>query len=238
MKKFIAITILSIMLIVTGENDCEQYTSQEACEGAHPDDIYCIYRMYMDGDGEEGKQVYKCNQIINQDDCQYDANKYYCFVKAGKEEPDGQACQMLGGQNEGEEICGLGPASCYHYRASRDKCLLLENCGYDEKKDEYSRCFMIDPEHNDPGCSFNDNKCTSDSNQKFCYLVDDQGYTFCRSKNIQCSDLDQDSSNCPKADLQDSAKKCSYDSSRSSGNRCFEGSLKDTCSYDSANKKC
>ena len=227
------------MFIITGENDCEQYkTSKEACRSVHADGLICDYVTYNEGlDGEE-KLVSHCNQIIEKDDCQYDKNKHNCFIKPGKEEPEKKACQMFSGENEGEEICGLNLASCYHYISSRDKCLLLDNCGYDEKRDEWNRCFMIYPEHNDQGCEFKDNKCTSNSNQKFCYLVDDQGYTFCRSKDIQCSDLDQDSSNCPKADLQDSSKKCSYDSSRSSGNKCFEVSIKDGCSYNNEDKTC
>ena len=227
------------MFIITGENDCEQYkTSREACEGAHPDGLVCEYGIYNEGfDGEENL-VSHCFKVIEQDDCQYIPNKHGCFIKPGKEEPDKQVCQMFASENEGEEICGLNLASCYHYTSSRDKCLLLEDCGYDEKRDEYNRCFMVYPEWNEDGCSFKDNKCTSNSNQKFCYLVDEKGYTFCRSKNIQCSDLDQDSSSCPNIDLQDSTKKCSYDSSRSSGNKCFEVSIKDGCSYDNVNKKC
>ena len=239
MKKFIVITILSIMFIITGENECEQYeSSRETCDSVHPDGINCRYSYYMEGEGEQAKQVAKCIQIINKDVCQYDPNRHNCFVKPGEEEPEKKACQMLGSENEGEEICGLETASCYHYTSFRDKCLQLDNCGYDEKRDEWNRCFMIYPEHNDQGCEFKDNKCTSNSNQKFCYLVDDQGYTFCRSKDIQCSDLDQDSSNCPKADLQDSSKKCSYDSSRSSGNKCFEVSIKDGCNYNNEDKTC
>ena len=175
---------------------------------------------------------------MNKDDCQYDVNKHNCFIKPGMEEPDTQVCQMYAGDNEGEENCQLGPASCYHYFYSRDKCLLLDNCGYDEKREEYRRCFNIYPEKNEIGCEFKENKCTSNSNQKFCYLVDEEGYAFCKGRNIQCSDLDQDSSSCPNADLQDSTKKCSYDSSRSSGNKCFEVSIKEGCTYNNAEKKC
>ena len=144
MKKIIAITILSIMFIITGENDCEQYkTSKEACRSAHADGLICDYVTYNEGlDGEE-KLVSHCNQIIEKDDCQYDKNKHNCFIKPGKEEPEKKACQMFSGENEGEEICGLNLASCYHYISSRDKCLLLDNCGYDEKRDEWNRCFMI-----------------------------------------------------------------------------------------------
>ena len=238
MKKFIEFTLLSIMFIITGENDCEQYnTSEQTCESDHEDGINCRYASFWEGDGQEGKNVFKCLQIINQDVCQFDKNKG-CIVKSGEKEPDKQACQILGGDNQDEEICGLGTASCNHYISSRDKCLLLDNCGYDEKRVEWSRCFMIYPEHHDDGCEFKENKCTSNSNQKFCYLVDEEGDTFCRSKDIQCSDLDQDSSSCPNADLKDSTKKCSYDSSRSSGNKCFEVSIKDECDYDSEDKTC
>lgn len=55
MKKFIVITILSIMFIITGENDCEQYkTSKEACRSAHADGLICDYVTYNEGlDGEE-----------------------------------------------------------------------------------------------------------------------------------------------------------------------------------------
>jgi len=239
MKKFIAITILSTMLIITGENDCEEYkSSKEICEGAHSDGLVCEYVTYNEGFEGEEKLVSYCNQIIEKDDCQYDKNKHDCFIKPGKEEPAPKVCQIFGSENEGEMICGLETAQCYHYTSSRDNCLLLNNCGYDEKRDEGNRCFMIYPEHHDDGCEFKDNKCTSNSNQKFCYLVDERGYTFCRSKDIQCSDFDQDSSNCLKTDLQDSTKKCSYDSSRSSGNKCFEVLIKEGCSYNNADKTC
>ena len=210
MKKLFVIIILSIIFIISGENECEQYkNSREECESVHQNDVICIYYTYNEGSGDEEKLVNKCNQIINKDVCQYDVNKHNCLIKPGEEEPDEQACQMTAGDNEGEENCQLGTASCYHKFYSRDKCLLLENCGYDEKKDEYNRCFIIHSEKNEEGCEFKDNKCTSNSNQKFCYLVDEDGYTFCRARNIQCSDFDQDSSSCPTADLQDSTKKCS-----------------------------
>ena len=237
MKKLIAITILSIMFIITLENDCIQYQTQEECYDVHPDGVNCEYLNFMEGEGDDAIEVPKCIQIIDKDDCQYDPNKHNCYIKPGSEEPNLQACQMLGGESQDEEICGLGPASCYHYSASKDKCLQLENCGYDEKK-EYDRCFMIHPDKNDASCEFKNNKCTSNSNQKFCYLVDEEGYIFCRSKDIQCSDLDQDSSSCLNADLKDSTKKCSYDSSRSSGNKCFEVSIKDGCSYNNEDKTC
>ena len=225
------------MFIITGENECEEYTSEQTCESDHGD-INCRYASFWEGDGQDGKNVYKCLKIINQEVCQFDKNKG-CIVKTGEEEPSQQVCQMLGGENEGEEICGLGTASCSHYFSSRDKCLHLENCGYDEKREEWNRCFMIYPENIDADCKFKDNKCTSDSIQKkICYLVDEDGYTFCRSRDIQCSDLDQDSSNCPNADLQDSTKKCSYDSSRSSGNKCFEVLIKDECNYKNEEKTC
>ena len=43
MKKFIAFTLLSIMFIITGENECEQYnSSRETCESAHADDIFYL----------------------------------------------------------------------------------------------------------------------------------------------------------------------------------------------------
>ena len=239
MKKLFVIIILSIIFIISGENECEQYkNSREECESVHQNDVICIYYTYNEGSGDEEKLVNKCNQIINKDVCQYDVNKHNCLIKPGEEEPDEQACQMTAGDNEGEENCQLGTASCYHKFYSRDKCLLLENCGYDEKKDEYNRCFIIHSEKNEEGCEFKDNKCTSNSNQKFCYLVNEEGYTFCKSRNIQCSDFDQDSSSCPTADLQDSTKKCSYDSSRSSGNKCFEVLIKDGCTYNNANKEC
>jgi len=238
MKKFIAFTLFSIMFIITGENECELYnSSRETCESVHPDGINCMYAPGWDGEGPDAKEVFKCKQIIDKDVCQFDKNKG-CIVKPGEKEPDKKVCLLHGEGNQDEEICGLETASCYHYTSSKDKCLLLDNCGYDEKRDEWSRCFMIYPEHHDDGCEFKDNKCTSNLNQKFCYLVDERGYTFCRSKDIQCSDLDQDSSNCPNADLKDSTKKCSYDSSRSSGNKCFEVTIKEGCSYNNADKTC
>ena len=236
MKKFIAITLILIMFIITGENECEQYNSRETCFSVHSDGINCYYLNSWEGEGDDAIEVFKCIPIIEKDDCLYDPNRHNCFIKSGKEEPALKVCQML--FDEGEVSCGLGLASCQDYTSSRDKCLQLENCGYDEKRDEWRRCFMIYPEHHDDGCDFKDNKCTSNSNQKFCYLVDERGYTFCRSKDIQCSDFDQDSSNCLKTDLQDSTKKCSYDSSRSSGNKCFEVSIKDGCSYNNEDKTC
>lgn len=240
MKKLIAITILSIMFIITLENDCKQYQTQEECYDVHPDGVNCEYLIFMEGEGDDAIEVPKCIQIIDKDVCQYDRNKHNCVIKPGSEEPNLEACQMQAGESQDEEICGLGPASCYHYYASKDKCLQLQDCGYDEKQYEYSRCFMIYPEMNEAGCSFKDNKCISSSNQKTCYLVFEEGYNFCKSRNIQCSDLDEDSSNCPKADLGDGTKKCSYDASRSSGNKCFVVSIKEGCNYDNdnENKKC
>lgn len=227
------------MFIMTLENECEQYATREECYDVHPNGVNCDYSYFWEGEGEDAIEVQKCVQIIDKDDCQYDPNKHNCFIKPGSEEPDLQACQI---QNFGNEvICGLGTASCYHYYASKDKCLKLENCGYDEKRHEYDRCFNIYPEKNEAGCSFTDNKCISDnSNKKICYLVDEEGYIFCKSRNIQCSDLNEDSSSCPKADLEDITKKCSYDASRSSGNKCFEVLIKEGCTYDNdnENKKC
>jgi len=57
-------------------------------------------------------------------------------------------------------------------------------------------------------------------------MIEEEGNMYCRERDIKCSDLDQDSSSCLNADLQDGTKKCSYNSSLSPGNKCFEVSIK------------
>ena len=107
-------------------------------------------------------------------------------------------------------------------------------CGYDEKR-KYNRCFNVGLDGN---CKFENNKCTIDSNQKFWEMIEEEGNMYCRERDIKWSDLDQDSSSCLNTDLQDESKKCSYNSSRSSGNKCFEVSVKEGCTYDNENILC
>jgi len=226
MKKVIVLTILSLMLLTTEENDCDPFkTSSETCYKANPNGKYCIYYNYDDGG--------VCLEVVNKDKCQYDPSKG-CVIKPGEVEPDLQVCGMVPGDNADEESCGFVPASCWNYENSKDKCLSLGICGYDEKR-EYNRCFSVGLDGN---CKFENNKCTLDSNQKICEMIEEEGNMYCKERDIKCSDLDQDSSSCLNADLQDGTKKCSYNSSRSSGNKCFEVSVKEGCTYDNENILC
>jgi hypothetical protein len=232
MKKLIAITILSIIGLINGENECDPFkTSQENCYNAHPNGKNC-QTYYM------SETEIQCVEIIDTDGCQFDANKHRCIARNGVAEPNLKVCDLNTFNEDGNVLCEYRDAYCYDLSSSKEKCLTLDNCVYDEKR-EYGKCFSVYTENNDEDCEFTEHKCTSKSNKKFCYLFDDQqGNIYCKSRNIQCSDFDQDSSSCPTADLQDSTKKCSYDSSRSSGNKCFEVLIKDGCTYNNANKEC
>ena len=48
MKKLIVIIILSIIFIINGENECDQYkNSYEECESVHPNDLICRFSSYI-----------------------------------------------------------------------------------------------------------------------------------------------------------------------------------------------
>ena len=226
MKKLIAITILSIMLIITQENACESFQNEQDCYNANPEGKSCVFWT-------TGENIGACYEIENKDPCQYNSEKHSCLIKSGEKEPELKVCR-LGGLNEEEDKipCELTDASCFDYISSKEKCLSIKNyiCGYDEKR-EYDKCFYVNLEE---GCEFKDNKCSIDSNKEICEMIKDEYNNMsCKKRNIKCSDLDQDSSNCPKVDLQEDNKKCSYDSSRSSGNKCFEVLIGIGCTYDS-----
>ena len=125
---------------------------------------------------------------------------------------------------------------CYELGSSKERCLKL-NCGYDENK-ENSKCYPVQV---DTGCKFENNQCTisSPSTEKTCSIIFDEqtNNIICKERAIECSDLNQDSTNCPKAQLEEANKKCSYDSSRSN-NKCFEVLIEDGCTYDNENKEC
>ena len=227
MKKLIAITILSIMLIITQENACESFKNEQECDNANKEGKSCIFQS-------TGENIGTCYEIVSNHPCQWDSEKHRCLIESGEEEPDSQVCgQGSLNEEEGKISCELVDAQCYDYISSKEKCLSLKNyvCGYDEKR-EYEKCFFVTL---DEGCEFKDNKCTIDSTKEFCELTKDEyNRMSCKKRNIKCSDLDQDSSNCPKIDLQENNKKCSYDSSRSSGNKCFEVLIGNGCTYDNA----
>lgn len=229
MKTLIVIIIYSILSRINTENECDKFkTSQENCMKSHPNNINCMYYMF------ENEDI--CVEIIDTEECQYDANKQRCVPKKETEVPDLKVCDIYQSGND-NAICQYRDAFCYDFTSSEEQCLKIENCGYNGKKD-YDKCFMIYPEKNEEGCEFKSNKCTSSSKNKFCELVEEEGYTFCRARDIKCSDLGQDSNSCLEAELKVNTNKCAYDSSRSSGNKCFEVTTKEGCTFDNENKKC
>ena len=232
MKRLIVITILSIMLIITKEDNCNDFgSSKQACESVNPGvNKICRYTYDMNGNLD-------CLEISIDEGCQYDINKEVfngdCTIK---EESDGQTCHTYT-WGEKSLICQLTDISCYDLESSKEKCLKLKDCGYDEKRG-YNKCFPVQV---DSECKFENNECTisTTSFDKTCSLIEDKESYFmqCKVRNIECSDFNQDSTNCPKAKLQGTNKVCSYDNSRS-GNKCFIVSIADGCKYNSENKEC
>ena len=228
MRKLITITILSFMIIITSaENACESYKNSEECRDSGKN---CLYGTFNGGDQPE------CFEVPVAEECQFDAINY-CSDKGGKEREDNKICKMMTTQ-EGNPSCELVEAECYDIISSKNKCLGLDkNCGYDEKK-EYNKCFSVQLLENE-NCKFENNECTysGSSFDKTCELIEEDHSMYCKERLIKCSDFNQDSSNCPKAQLAEANKKCSYDNSLS-GNKCFEVLIKDECTYTNENKEC
>ena len=59
-----------------------------------------------------------------------------------------------------------------------------------------------------------------------------------QKRQALCSDFDEDEDKCLSLILEETNKKCSYDSSLSSGSKCFEVLIKNGCTFDSSQKKC
>ena len=222
MKKFIVITLLLIMLVITQENACTEYTTQEECEG----DIINI--CHYDSDGATG-----CHQIENKDDyCEYKSENHQCSIKSGATEDVTKLCK-LGSLSEDSVPCESVDAQCHDYDSDQDKCKQLQNCGFDN-----DICFSVTL---DSDCQFssNQNQCSIDSNTEICELISAEGNDKrCAKRVIQCSDFNGDSTKCKNADLQATTKKCGYNSSITSGDKCFEVSIENGCTYNNENNQC
>lgn len=112
-----------------------------------------------------------------------------------------------------------------------------KKCSFDEERDE-EQCYEV----------LVDTNCNYESSSKVCSVTNDkinsykcalsQDKTSCASQNVQCSDFEDDSTNCPLAVLESGNKKCSYDSNGVNGKKCFEVEIDSGCTYDSSEKIC
>ena len=216
-----------MFIIAAEENACENYKNYEECSNSGKN---CLYGSFNGGDQAE------CVEVPFAEECQFDSINY-CSNKGGKEREDNKICKMTTTQ-EGSPSCELTDADCYDIISSKNKCLGLDkNCGYNEKK-EHDKCYPVYFLENE-NCKFENNECTysSSSFDKTCELIEENHNMYCKERLIKCSDFNQDSSNCPKVELEETNKKCSYDNLRS-GNKCFEVLIKDECTYNNENKEC
>lgn len=220
MKKFFAITLLLIMLVITQENACEGYADLTACEN-NGDEKLCLF----DSEGSS------CHEIVNKGEyCEYNTENHQCSKKDGVEEDVTKLCK-LGNLSEDPVPCESVEAQCHDYDSEQNKCLLLENCGY-----ETDNCFSVTL---DSGCQFSSdgNHCSIESNAKICELKPaepaQEKNKHCVKRDIQCSDLNSDSDKCKQAVFQDATKKCYYDSSQ-----CVEVSIESGCTFNNDDKQC
>ena len=215
MKKFFAITLLLIMLVITQENECAGYEGQDACE-KNGDGKLCLF----DSEGSTG-----CHEFVNKGEyCEYNTENHLCSKKADATEDVSKLCR-LGSLEDDPVPCESVNAQCHDYDSDQEKCKQLSNCGF-----ESGNCFSVTL---DSGCEFNsdENQCSIESNTEICYFDDNNKH--CAKRNIQCSDLNSDLDKCRQAVLQDATKKCYYDSSQ-----CLEVSIESGCTFDNDNKQC
>ena len=112
MKTLIVIIIYSILSRINTENECDKFkTSQENCMKSHQNNINCMYYMF------ENEDI--CVQIIDTEECQYDANKQRCVPKKETEVPDLKVCDIYQSGND-NAICQYRDASCYDFTSSEE----------------------------------------------------------------------------------------------------------------------
>ena len=227
MKRLIFIATLLVMFIITEENECESFATEAECKAANPgDNKKCVYTYSQNSE-------LACIEVEIEEGCQYNADNNICSIK---EESETNVCHFYW-FDEKLAKCQNEEIGCWDVESSKERCLKIKDCGYDETR-EYNKCYPVQV---DEDCKFENNECSLSisSSDKTCSLIFDE-YSknyICKERTIGCSDFSQDSTNCLKLELKETNKVCSYDSSRSN-NKCFEVLIEDECFYENENKKC
>ena len=156
--------------------------------------------------------------------------------------PNKVKCEL--NNDEPPSGCVETNVQCQDFETDKQKCLSAEpedserGCFYHEYEN-VKKCMKLTIEED---CNYDkdSNFCSlsTESNQFICELDIKTDSVECKKRQALCSDFDEDEDKCLSLILEETNKKCSYDSSLSSGSKCFEVLIKNGCTFDSSQKKC
>ena len=157
-------------------------------------------------------------------------------------EPNKVKCEL--DDAESPSGCVETNVQCQDFDTDKQKCLSAEpedsegGCFYHEYEN-VKKCMKLTIEED---CNYDkdNNRCSlsAESNKFICEIEVKTDYVKCKKRQALCSDFDEDEDKCLQLILEGTNKKCSYDSSRSSGSKCFEVLIENGCTFDNSQKKC